>query len=120
MLAHVVVFRPKAGLSDDDRRGLADALSTAIQEIPSVRRARVGMRITHGRPYEQLMRTDYTHAAILEFDDLDGLQAYLLHPAHDALAARFFTSFEEGLFYDYELSDGVAGVRRLLETDTAR
>ena len=120
MIAHIGLFRPRAGLSDDARRSLADALSAAIQDIPSVRRARVGMRITHGRPYEQLMRTDYSHAAIIEFDDLAGLQAYLQHPTHDALAARFFASFEEGLFYDYELTDGVAGVRRLLEADAAR
>ena len=105
MIAHLVLFRPKSGLSDDERRGLTEALTTAIRDIPSIRRARVGTRVTHGRPYELLMRTDYSHAAILEFDDLDGLKAYLEHPAHAALAERFFSAFEEGLFYDFELGD---------------
>lgn len=109
MIAHLVLFRPKASLSGEDQRGLADALATAIREIPSIRRARVGTRVTHGRPYELLMRTDYSHAAILEFDDRDGLRAYLEHPAHEALASRFFSAFEEGLFYDFELHEG-AGV----------
>jgi hypothetical protein len=109
MIAHLVLFRPKASLSEEDRHGLADALATAIREIPSIRRARVGTRVTHGRPYELLMRTHYSHAAILEFDDLDGLRAYLDHPAHEALAASFFAAFEEGLFYDFELGEG-AGI----------
>ena len=105
MIAHLVLFRPKAGLSDYQRRGLTEALTTSIRDIPSIRRARVGTRITHGRPYELLMRTDYSHAASLEFDDLDGLKAYLEHPAHASLAEQFFSAFEEGLFYDFELGD---------------
>ncbi len=111
MLVHIVLFRPRRELDRDARQRLADALSTAIHQIPSVRRARVGQRITHGRPYEQLMRTDYSHVALLEFDDLAGLKRYLEHPAHDQLATRFFESFEEGLMYDYEVEDGDAGIR---------
>ena len=60
------------------------------------------------------MRVDYEYAALLEFDDLEGLQAYLAHPAHDALAVRFFESFEEALMYDYDLTDGTDAVRALL------
>ena len=114
MIVHLVLFRPRAELSDVHRRELAAALTTAIRDIPSVRRARVGRRVRHGRQYEQLMRTDYEYAAVLEFDDLDGLKAYLAHPAHDALAARFFDAFEEALMYDYELGEGAAAVAALL------
>jgi hypothetical protein len=106
MLAHLVLFRPRAELSDAERDGLVDALTRALEQIPSIRRARVGRRITHGRPYEQLMRSDYPFLALLEFDDLAGLQAYLNHPAHEQLAARFFAAFEEALMYDYELREG--------------
>jgi hypothetical protein len=106
MLAHVVLFRPRAELSDAEREGLVDALARALEEIPSIRRARIGRRITHGRPYEQLMRVDYPFLALLEFDDRAGLQAYLNHPVHEQLATRFFAAFEEALMYDYELRDG--------------
>ena len=67
--------------------------------------------MTHGRPYEQLMRADYTHIAMLEFDDVAGLKAYLEHPVHEQLATRFFAAFEEALMYDYEVAEGDAGVR---------
>jgi hypothetical protein len=114
MIAHVVIFRPRPGLSDPERRGLADAFRDALRDIPSIRRARFGHRTTHGREYESLMRVDYQYAAILEFDDLAGLKAYLQHPVHEALGSRFFATFEEALMYDFELKDGLAGVDELL------
>ena len=52
------------------------------------------------------MRSHYSHAAVLEFDDIAGLRVYLDHPAHAQLASRFFESFEEALIYDYELEQG--------------
>lgn len=114
MIAHLVLFRPRPNLSDGDRHGLADALTQALRDIPSIRTARVGRRVTHGRPYEALMQVDYSYAAVLEFDDLAGLKAYLEHPAHDALGAQFFACFEDALMYDFELKEGETGVADLL------
>ena len=114
MIAHLVLFRPRPGLAEADRRGLADALETALRTIPSIRRARIGRRITHGRAYETLMRTDYAYAALLEFDDVAGLMAYLEHPAHEALASRFFATFEEALMYDFDLAEGTEAIPRLI------
>jgi hypothetical protein len=113
VIAHVVLFRPRAELAPDARRALSDALTAVLQQVPSLRRARVGTRVMLGRGYEALMRSSYTHTALLEFDDLAGLRAYLDHPAHEQLAARFFETFEEALIYDFDLEDGEAGVRRL-------
>ena len=111
MIAHVVLFTPRQTLSAGDRQALADTFATALVAIPSITRARVGRRVTHGRPgYEQLMRVDYEYAAILEFDDRAGLESYLAHTAHQELGERFFAMFEAALMYDYELHDGVAGV----------
>ena len=117
MLVHLLLFRPKPALTPGERERLADALSTAIRDIPTVRGARVGRRVTHGRPYEQLMRTNYSHVAIIEFDDVAGLKAYLEHPAHEQLGARFFDAFEEALIYDYEVADGEAGIRLAAQQD---
>ena len=114
MIVHLVLFRPRPDLTDAQRRSLGEALEAALREIPSVRRARIGRRVMHGRPYEQLMRTNYDYAAVLEFDDLDGLHAYLAHPAHERLAARFFESFEEALMYDYDLQEGEDALTALL------
>jgi hypothetical protein len=96
VIAHIVLFKPRPNVDDGQRQSLADAFAAAVAGIPSVRRARLGRRHTHQRPgYQQLMRVNYEYAAIIEFDDDAGLQAYLAHPAHAVLAERFFAVFEE-------------------------
>ena len=113
MIAHVVLFRPRPGLTDAEHARLADAFSTAVREIPSIRRARIGERVTHGRPYEALMTTHYSHAAILEFDDMAGLRAYLEHPAHEAVGRLFFEAFEEALMYDFAMHESAEAAASL-------
>ena len=66
----------------------------------------------HGRPYEALMRSHYPYAAVLEFDDLAGLKAYLEHPAHERLGSRFFEVFEDALMYDFDMQEGASGLAR--------
>jgi hypothetical protein len=117
MIVHAVLFRPKAGLSNADRRGLVDAFSTAIREIPSIKRARIGRRTQLGRSYEQLMGDDFTHAAFLEFDDIAGLRAYLDHSAHQELGARFYACFEHALIYDFDTFGDDQALDALLRED---
>ena len=106
MIAHVVLFQPRPGLGSADRARFQAALTRALRDIPSIRRARVGSRVRHGATYEGLMATDFEFAGILEFDDLAGLQAYLGHPAHAELGTLFYTSNAAALAYDYDLPDG--------------
>jgi len=114
MVAHVVLFKPKAGLDPAGRQRLAAVFERALREIPSIRRAHVGRRTLLGRPYEQLMTVDYEYAAILEFDTRADLTAYLAHESHEALGALFFEAFDVALMYDYEMESGAAGVAALL------
>jgi antibiotic biosynthesis monooxygenase (ABM) superfamily enzyme len=113
MIAHLVLFRPRADLSDEAEQALTASFEAALTQIASIRRARVGKRIATGRSYEALMRVDYSYAAMIEFDDRDGLNAYLEHPSHQQLASRFFSAFEEALVYDFELHEGTAGLTAL-------
>lgn len=53
------------------------------------------------------MTEDYSFAAIIEFDDLDGLKAYLQHPAHHAIGRHFSQSAVRALAYDYAMFDAV-------------
>ena len=112
MITHVVLLRPRAELSPDDRAGVTEALRSAIRLIPSIRGVRVGRRVIHGRGYEASMR-NYEYAAFLDFDDLAGLQMYLDHPAHHALARRFFDALDEALMYDFDVEEGEKGLANL-------
>jgi hypothetical protein len=102
MISHVVLFRPKASLSQEDRRALIAALQRAVSGIPSITRTTIGKRILLDRPgYETQMAEHYQYSAILEFDNEAELRAYLDHPAHVALGHLLFTSADAVLAYDF-------------------
>lgn len=106
MIAHIILFSPKSDLPPDERRDLLASLVAASDGIPSIRRFRVGRRVTHGLPgYEQMMRDDYEFAAVIEFDDVDALKAYLSHPSHSAIGRHFTASASKSLAYDYVMAD---------------
>jgi hypothetical protein len=106
MIVHIVMFQPRGDLDATTRETLLEEIATASKTIPSVRRMRVGPRAQHGLPgYEQAMTTDYGYAMIVEFDDREGLIAYLRHPAHQAIGHHFTASAERSLAYDYEMED---------------
>lgn len=110
MIVHVVLFRLRPTAPESDLHAAAAAFRRAVDVIPSIRRARFGRRVLAGRPYDRMMQVDYGFAAILEFDDAAGLHVYLTHPAHEPLAAAFFSIFEDALMYDFALEDGATAV----------
>ena len=93
----------------EERRALIEAWSAALHDIPTIRRARVGRRVLIGRSYESFTRLDFPYAAVLEFDDIDALRAYLDHPAHETMATRLFAAIADTLIYDFEMSADVEG-----------
>jgi len=111
MLVHVVLFSPRADLTDGDRTAFAASFEEAVRAIPTVRRARVGRRVVHGAGYERGTAA-FELLAMLEFDDLAGLLAYLHHPAHAALGARFGAELSASAVYDFELASVDDLVRR--------
>ena len=108
MLAHFVLFKPRPDLSDTERQALEAALVSALSGIATIRGFRLGRRVRHGAGYEASMREDLEFAAIVEFDDLDALKAYLEHPAHKELGARFTDAVADSFIYDYEMKDGTS------------
>ena len=106
MVAHVILFRPRATLSASERDALLDALQQAIKDIAAIKRLFIGKRILLNRPgYEKQMAEHYEYSAILEFDSEADLRNYLDHPAHADLGRRLFTAAEAGLAYDVISTD---------------
>jgi hypothetical protein len=102
MVLHVVLMKPRGDLSADDRVAFVDAFERAVRTIPTVRSVKVGRRVRHGAGYETAAPDTADHAAIIEFDDVAGLQTYLRHPAHEELGARFSQSLSSALVFDFE------------------
>jgi hypothetical protein len=106
MIAHVVLFRPKSGMTAGERRAFVDALEHALTQIDLIARATIGRRITLGRLYDQQNAADFPFAAILEFATEADLRAYLDHPAHVNLGRQFYVASEQSLVFDYQSLDG--------------
>ena len=103
MIAHVVLFRPKSTLTDDQRAAFVRALDDALNNIPLIKRASIGRRRVMGRQYDAMNSVDFPFIAILEFESTEDLLAYLAHPAHEALGMQFYTTSDAALAYDFEL-----------------
>lgn len=101
MTWHLVLLRPRPGLSDVDRDGLLEAMRVAARDIPSVRRFQIGERVDHPPQYALSGFPDFPYMAMLEFDDERGLHAYLSHPLHVELGRRFNDAAEAALIYDF-------------------
>jgi hypothetical protein len=102
VIAHVVLFRPKDGLSAAQRLTFVNALKEAFAGIPVIRRARVGKRRKLGRVYDAQNAQDFPFLAILEFDSEADLVTYLEHPAHRSLGEQFYVASESALAFDFE------------------
>lgn len=96
-------MKPRANLTAAEREAFVAALERAVREIASVRNVRVGTRVVHGAGYEALVPDAADYIAVIDFDDLEGLQAYLRHPAHEELGKRFYESLSSGLAYDFDI-----------------
>jgi stress responsive alpha/beta barrel protein len=108
MIVHLVLFSPRPDLPAADRDAAVAALESASKNIPSIKRLRIGKRVKHSLPgYEQMMRDDFEYAVMIEFDDVEGLKAYLQHPAHAAAGRHFTASASNALAYDYEVADEI-------------
>lgn len=104
MIVHVILFQPRPDLTGEQRDAVFSALASAARGAPSVRSCRIGRRVKHGLPgYEESMRQDFEFAAVMEFEDVEGLRAYLEHPAHEAIGGHFSTAASSALAYDYEM-----------------
>ncbi|MPZ18663.1 MAG: hypothetical protein GEV06_12225 [Luteitalea sp.] len=103
MTVHVVLYRPRADASDEERDALVRAIGVAARDVPSVRRFLIGSRVALRPSYVMTGFPEFPYVALVEFDDEAGLQAYLEHPAHAELGCRFNELAEAALVYDFNV-----------------
>ena len=115
MLTHVVLFKPRPGLAGPDADALIAAIERAARDIPAVRRFEVGRRTAMPPAYPAGAPPDFPFVAMVWVDDRAALDAYLAHPAHQALGAAFNAALGAALVFDFDTETVEAGgARRLL------
>ena len=115
MLTHVVLFRPKPGLTPADADALIAAIERAAHDIPAVRRFEVGRRTASPPAYAAGAPPDFPFVAMVWVDDRAALDAYLVHPAHQALGAAFNAALGAAQVFDFDCETVEGdGARRVL------
>jgi hypothetical protein len=104
-MLHLVLFRPRRGLSTADRDALLAAITHSARSVPSVRRFSIGERMATPIDYVLEGFPDFPYLAVVECDDERGLREYLAHPAHVELGKRFNAAAEAALIYDFNVRD---------------
>jgi Stress responsive A/B Barrel Domain len=105
MITHLVLMKPRADVSAGDGDRFVTAFEDAVREISAVRAVRVGRRVIHGAQYERATPDAGDFMLLIDFDDLQGLQTYLRHPAHHAVGEAFGLLLVSGWVFDYETGD---------------
>jgi len=104
MIAHVVLFEPKATITDAERDAFLDAMKAAFREIPSVCRSLVAKRRLIGAGYEaKIGDQTYSYVSSVEFTDINGLKEYLDHPLHHRLGQLFWQCCDRTLIVDADV-----------------
>jgi hypothetical protein len=76
MIRHIAVFRWREGTTPEQVAALHAGLAALPGQVPSIR------AYTHG-PDLELGEGRWDYALVGDFDDAEGYQAYVDHPAHD-------------------------------------
>lgn len=114
MLTHVVLFRPKPGLAPAAADALVEAIERAARDIPAVRRFEVGRRTADAPAYLAGAPPDFPYVAMVWVDDRAALDAYLAHPAHQALGAAFNAALGAAMVFDFDTGTVETGAARQL------
>ena len=98
MVKHIVLFKLKESLSTEEKRDIACRFKQAIEALPSsipfIRKIFVGFNINPNEQWDICLES--------EFDTLNDVEKYSVHPSHLAAAAILKDYKKECACTDYE------------------
>lgn len=98
MLKHIVLFKLKESLSAAEKQDVMNRFKTAIEALPAtittIRHIHVGFNINPDEQWDICLDS--------EFNTLEDMKAYSIHPAHLAAAGLLKEAKEERACTDYE------------------
>lgn len=97
MLTHVVMIKLKQPDSEQ-AAALVESLLALSDQVPSLRQMEAGVDMLR-------QERSFDVALIARFDDVAGLQAYQVHPAHQAVGAVIAEIAASVVAVDYEEKD---------------
>ena len=96
MIEHLVLFKVRAGVSEDAIDAMQEALKGLQKAIPGI------LEITVGTNFSERSQ-GFTHGLLVRFQDRAALDTYIPHPAHeDARKNYILPIVEDVLVVDFE------------------
>ncbi|VFB15190.1 Stress responsive alpha-beta barrel domain-containing protein [Bacteroides heparinolyticus] len=99
MVKHIVLFKLKDEVSADEKLAAMNNFKAAIEalpaKIPVIRKIEVGLNMNPGETWNIALYS--------EFDTLDDVKSYAVHPDHVAAGRLLATVKESRACVDYEL-----------------
>ena len=96
MVEHLVLFKVKAGVSEDAIQAMQNALRGLQEAIPGI------LEITVGANFSERSQ-GFTHGLLVRFQDRAALDVYIPHPAHEVARNSYILPIvEDVLVLDYE------------------
>lgn len=100
MIKHIVMFKLKENADGKTRQEIIEEakkrLSVFEAEIPTLKKLVVAIND------EKAAESNYELALICDFDDIEGLNTYKIHPTHKAFGAFITPLRESRACIDYE------------------
>ena len=98
MVKHIVLFKLKESLTAEAKSEVANCFKNAIEALPAsipfIRKVFVGTNINAAEAWDICLES--------EFDSLDDVKAYAVHPAHVAAAGILKDAKADRACCDYE------------------
>lgn len=99
MVKHIVIFKLKEELPQGEKLDVMNRFKVAIEELPAkipfIRKIEVGLNMNPGETWNIALYS--------EFDSLDDVKAYAIHPEHVAAGKIIANAKENRACVDYEL-----------------
>lgn len=99
MVKHIVLFKLKENLSQEEKQSIMNAFKTAIEALPAtigyIRKIHVGLNVNTNEKWDICLDS--------EFDSLEDVMKYSIHPAHVKAASLIKEAKQDRACVDYEL-----------------
>jgi nitrogen-specific signal transduction histidine kinase len=99
MIKHIVLFKFKEDLPAAEKKSKSEKIKAELEglinKVETLRKMEVGININ---PNE-----DYDLSLVSEFDNMEGLKAYAVHPNHVKAGAGIREILEKRACVDYEV-----------------
>lgn len=99
MIKHIVLFKMRDDIDVQEKASELAVIKTELENlmgrVPSLRSMEVGLNCNKAEKYEL--------ALVSTFDDLEGLEAYAVHPEHVAVGKKIRAMLDMRACTDYEI-----------------